>query len=211
MYTTIFVLSSYWSFLIILVDLDHVDYAIRQVMNADAVSLRLLDPQLADWIRRASDDERRDFAFACADETIGCAAGAPDPETRPLALELAELRARARHSRDGDERVELDRALAVREELLHEQLAALRGARAAASRFEEARFRRLALVWYAVRALRAALAVDGVSAAGRAAFTAVAALQDEARVLGLVDGARARRGDDDTGSGASGAVGRRRA
>jgi hypothetical protein len=165
-------------------------------MANDAVSLHLLDPALAHWIRTAGVDERRRFALACAATAIDVALRAGDPELQPIARELAALEGRAC---DRAARGELDRALAVHDYAIGAQLTALRWAHAAVDGFAYTRFRRVALVWYATRALRAALLDDSLTAAGRAAFTTIAATQDEARVLGLTagDAATTTRGDDD--------------
>jgi len=164
-------------------------------MTIDAVALHLLDQPLADWIRGAGDHERRRFALACAATTVAVAARASDGELGAIAGDLQELQ---RRIVAGGQRRELDRALDAHERSLAAQLAAARSARSQeGSTFEYTRFRRLALVWYATRALRATLLDDSLIAAGRAAFTTIAATQDEARVLGLTAADATTRGEDD--------------
>jgi hypothetical protein len=183
-------------------------------MLADAVSLYLLDAQLADWIRGAGDDRRRRFAFACAELTIGQAAALlPDVESRRLTDELAALHQRAAGTRALGFVADIGRTLEAHEQRLQAELTTLQQARTSARPFEYAGFRRVALLFYATRALEAALHHDSITAAGRAAFATIAATQDEARVLGLAGstGSGSAPTGDDHGPGTTSKRTKRRA
>jgi hypothetical protein len=160
-------------------------------MRFDAVSLQLLDPPLADWIRAADEAARRRFAFACAAATVAAAVRASEGELHALAAQLAMLERRARAACTSGARQELDRELDAHELRAGAELAILKRTRVGDDAGGYTRFRRVALLWYAARALRAALVLDSLTAAGRAAFTTIAATQDDARVWALT------RGDDD--------------
>lgn len=145
-------------------------------MTHDAYCLCLLDGELADWIRRASPEQLRAFAFACAETAVERLHAQRSDE----AAELAALLHDCAHADDPATVAAADRHLSAREDTLSVRLAALKGVSV-----PYGEFKRVAASWYAVRALRAALLSDRVTGAGRAAFAAIATTQDEAGIFRL--------------------------
>lgn len=152
-------------------------------MSEDAYCLCLLDAELAGWIRRSDGEQLQGFALACAEVAIGLVQERGDVGAQLQAAELAALLTTVRQADDdGETRRIIERRLMTLEESLALELSLLRTVRVPARRFEL-----LAGQWYAVRALRGALARDRVAGAGRAAFAAISATHDEARIRRLTE------------------------
>jgi hypothetical protein len=141
--------------------------------------LRLVPAAVADAILATPSAARRSFAVACAQVAVEHCARAALGRDDGLAPTLAQLRDRVLGARDARERNEIDQLLGVREDHLYGAACALRADDHEAPYSE---FMRLSVQRHAIRALRAALVPDGLSAAARAAFEAISATRDEQRV-----------------------------
>lgn len=141
--------------------------------------LRLIPPAVADAIVTSTSAARRRFAVACANIAVEhCARnvlGLDDGGELPLG-QLRDRALAANEARDQRAIDEIDRLLARREDQLYAQVAALRANENEAPYSE---FLRLATQRHAIRALRAALVPDGLSAAARAAFETISATRNE--------------------------------
>jgi hypothetical protein len=140
--------------------------------------LRLLPAPIAQAIALATSVERHAFAIACARVAVDFCG----PESLDGGPGLAELRERALAAVGTADAPSVSELLARRDEQLYAQLSSLAGADSDVS---YSQFVRLSSQRHAVRALRATLGHDGLSAAARAAFAAVAALRREEDVLRL--------------------------
>ena len=141
--------------------------------------LRLIPAAVADAIVASTSVGRKRFAVACANIAVEHCARAVLGLDGSGELPLAQLRDRAlaaNESRDPRAIEEIDRMLGRREDQLYAQVKALRANDSEAPYSE---FLRLATQRHAIRALRAALLPDGLSAAARAAFETISATRHE--------------------------------
>ena len=126
-----------------------------------------------------SSDARRRFAVACANLAVEHCTRAVLGIDDGGETTLAQLRDHALAAKEPREREAVDRILGRREDHLWSLLTALRSNDAEAPYSE---FVRLATQRHAIRALRAALLPDGLSAASRAAFETISATRNEQHV-----------------------------
>lgn len=150
-------------------------------MSTDSY-LHLLPPAVADAIRRTLSPRRRAFAIACARVAVDHCAYAVLGLDAAAKATLAELRESTLAAIDGAETGGVDARLAGHEDRLWQQLCALRRDDAEV-RYGD--FVRLATQRHTIRALRATLLGDGISAAARAAFETVCATRDEERIVSM--------------------------
>jgi len=141
--------------------------------------LRLVPHSIAEAIMSGSSDGRRQFAVACANLAVEHCARAVLGIDDGAEMTISQLRDHALAAQEPREREAIDRILGRREDHLWSLLTALRNNDAEAPYSE---FVRLATQRHAVRALRAALLPDGLSAASRAAFEAISATRNEQHV-----------------------------
>lgn len=141
--------------------------------------LRLVPAAVADAILASTATARRAFAVACANLAVEHCARAVLGLDDGADMTLSQLRDHALTASEAREVEALDRQLARREDALYAQLCGLRADDGDAPYSE---FIRLAAQRHAIRALRAALASDGIAAAASAAFEAISVTRDEARV-----------------------------
>lgn len=142
--------------------------------------LRLLPKPLAQAILDSSSAERHRFAAACAALAVDHCTRAVlgyDEEAEATLRRLAELAARAA---GGGDAAAADGELAAHEAALYQRLSELRRDDAAA---DYKSYAQLATRRHTVRALRATLVVDGVSAAARAAFETISAMKFDDGVM----------------------------
>ena len=147
-------------------------------MTSDSY-LRLVPPSIAEAIVAATSDARRRFAVACANVAVEHCARALLGIDDGAEMTISQLRDHAFAASEPREREAIDRILGRREDHLWALLCALRGDGAEAPYSE---FVRLATQRHAVRALRAALQSDGLSAASRAAFETISATRNEQHI-----------------------------
>ena len=147
-------------------------------MTSDSY-LRLVPSAVADAIVAATSDARRRFAVACANVAVEHCARAVLGIDDGAEMTLSQMRDHVLGAADARDREAIDRILARREDHLWTLLCALRGDGAEAPYSE---FVRLATQRHAVRALRAVLLPDGLSAASRAAFETISATRNEQHV-----------------------------
>ncbi len=145
--------------------------------------LKLVPAAVADAILASHSTARRAFAVACANLAVDHCARAVLGLDDGADMTLSQLRDHALAAREPRELESIDRLLNHREEHLYAQLCALRADGDAP--YNE--FVRLAQQRHAVRALRAALAPDGIAAAASAAFEAISVTRNEADVEALAE------------------------
>jgi hypothetical protein len=144
--------------------------------------LKLLPSPIADAISKSRSQRRHRFAVACARLSVDHCAYAV------LALDdfakqmLATLCERTLAAIDTPGAEAFDRELMRDEDQLYERICALRCNDAEAPYAE---FVRLTAQRHTIRALRATLLPDGLSAAARGAFEAISATRNEAAVMAL--------------------------
>ncbi len=141
--------------------------------------LRLVPPTIANAILAATSDARRRFAVACANVAIEHCVRAVLGIDDGAEMTMSQLRDHALAANEPREREAIDRMLGRREDHLYGLVCALRANDADAPYSE---FVRLSTQRHAVRALRAALLPDGLSAASRAAFETISATRNEQHV-----------------------------
>lgn len=141
--------------------------------------LRLLPTSVADAILASTSTARRNFAVACANLSVDHCARAVLGLDDGADMTLTQLRDHALAATDAREIAAIDRQLARREEHLYAQLCSLRTDDSDAPYNE---YVRLATQRHAVRALRAALATDGIAAAASAAFETLSVTRNEADI-----------------------------
>lgn len=142
-------------------------------------SLRLIPAAIADAIVAASSSARRRFAVACANLAVEHCARAVLSLDDGAEMTIAQLRDHALAAAETDDVAQIDRLLGHREEHLYRLVVGLR-ADDNDARYSE--FVRLTTQRHAIRALRAALLPDGLSAAARAAFETISATRNEPHV-----------------------------
>ena len=147
-------------------------------MSSDSY-LRLVPHSIAEAITSASSDARRRFAVGCANLAVEHCARAVLGLDDGAEMTISQLRDHAFAADNARERDAIDRILGSREDHLWNLLSALRSNDAEAPYSE---FVRLATQRHAIRALRAALLPDGLSAASRAAFETISATRNEQHV-----------------------------
>lgn len=141
--------------------------------------LRLIPAAIADAISASTSVARKRFAVACANIAVEHCARAGLGVDDGDDLTISQLRDRALAANEGGQPrpiEEIDRMLGRREDQLYAQVSALRANDSEAPYSE---FLRLATQRHAIRALRAALLPDGLSAAARAAFETISATRNE--------------------------------
>ena len=141
--------------------------------------LRLIPAEIADAIVAATSDGRRRFAVACAKLAVEPCARAVLGLDDGAERTIDQLRDQALAAQDAGEVDEIDRMLGRREDHLYRLVIALRTDDNDAPYSE---YVRLSTQRHAIRALRAALLPDGVSAAARAAFETISATRNEPHV-----------------------------
>ena len=151
------------------------------IVSSDSY-LRLVPKSIADAIMSGTSDARRRFAVACANLAVEHCARAVLGIDDGAEMTISQLRDHALAATEAREREAIDRILGRREDHLWSLLTALRGNDAEAPYSE---FVRLATQRHAVRALRATLLPDGLSAASRAAFETISATRNEQHVEDL--------------------------
>lgn len=122
---------------------------------------------------------RKRFAVACAQVAVEHCARAVLGVDDGGGPTMAELRDRALEAREPRQIQEIDRILGQREDHLYGLVSALRANDSEAPYSE---FLRLATQRHTIRALRATLVPDGLSAAARAAFETISATRNEQHV-----------------------------
>jgi hypothetical protein len=145
--------------------------------------LRLLPAAISNAITQSSSAQRRAFAIACANLAVEHCTFVVIGLDDGAELTLAAMRDRALSAVDRADVAAIDAMLARREEGLYTLLCALRSNDAEAPYNE---FLRLSTHRHTVRALRAALVPDGLSAAARAAFETISATRNEEGVTRLL-------------------------
>ena len=141
--------------------------------------LKLVPKSVSDAILASDSSARRAFAVACANLAVDhCARGVLGLDDG-ADMTLSQLRDHALAARAANEIEAIDRLLGRREDHLYAQLCALRADDGDAPYNE---FIRIAAQRHAVRALRAALAPDGIAAAASAAFEAISVTRNESDV-----------------------------
>lgn len=141
--------------------------------------LRLVPPSIAEAILQSTSDARHRFAVACANAAVEHCARARLGIDDGAEMTIAELRDQAWAATEAREREAIDRILLRREDHLYTLVCELRSNDADAPYSE---FMRLATQRHAIRALRAALLSDGLSAACRAAFETISATRNEQHI-----------------------------
>jgi hypothetical protein len=141
--------------------------------------LRLVPAAVADAILASTAAARRAFAVACANLAVEHCARAVLGIDDGADMTLSQLRDHALAAREARQAEAVDRQLARREDALYAQLCGLRADEGEAPYNE---FIRLAAQRHAIRALRAALATDGIAAAASAAFEALSVTRDESHI-----------------------------
>jgi hypothetical protein len=142
-------------------------------------------------IRQSSAAQRRAFVLACANVSVEhCAYAVLDLDDRAKGT-LATLRDQTLGAVNRAEAEAVDGVLARREDELYDALCALRRDDAVSP---YATFLRLATQRHTIRALRATLVADGLTAAARAAFEAISATRNEDTIVSLAHHAMALEG-----------------
>jgi hypothetical protein len=147
--------------------------------------LKLVPRGVADAILASNSDARHAFAVACANLAVDHCARAVLGLDDGADMTLSQMRDHALaagQTRAPGEVGAIDRLLARREDHLYAQLCALRADDSDAPYNE---YVRLAAQRHAVRALRAALAPDGIAAAASAAFETISVTRNEADIEAL--------------------------
>jgi hypothetical protein len=146
--------------------------------------LKLVPACVADAIVASHSTARRAFAVACANLAVDHCARAVLGLDDGADMTISQLRDHALAAKEAREIESIDRLLNRREEHLYAQLCTLRAEDGDAPYNE---FVRLAGQRHAVRALRAALAPDGIAAAASAAFEAISVTRNESDVEALAE------------------------
>jgi hypothetical protein len=144
--------------------------------------LRLVPAAIAEAIITSASSARRAFAVACANLAVEHCARAVLGLDDGAEMTISQLRDHALAAQSPREIAEIDRMLGRREDQLYGLVSALRANDGDAPYSE---FMRLATQRHAIRALRAALLPDGLSAASRAAFETISATRNEQHVEDL--------------------------
>ena len=142
--------------------------------------LRLLPKQLAQAIIDSTSSQRRRFATECAKLAVDHCTKAVFGASGAIESKLSELLGRTLEAIDTDRASKIDRELAVQENELYQQMTVLRQDEAAV---DYSAFVKMATQRHAVRALRAALVIDGVSSAARAGFEAITVAKFDDEVM----------------------------
>lgn len=150
--------------------------------------LRLLPAPLAQAILASTSSQRLVFAVECAKLAVEHCTRAVLGHDAEVEVMLASLRDRTMRAVDTGETGDVDRALAWQESALYQRMTALRRDDSAA---DYTAFVRIATQRHAIRALRAALVVDGLSAAARAAYETIAAMKFDDGVMRIAGAALA--------------------
>jgi hypothetical protein len=144
--------------------------------------LRLLPPAVAEAIQKSTARQRHAFASACAKLSVEHCADAILALDDGAKTTLARLRDHALTAIDTADARSIDQMLARREDQLYDEICALRRGDAVA---DYAAFIKLATQRHTIRALRATLLPDGLTAAARAAFETLSATRNEDSILCL--------------------------
>ena len=141
--------------------------------------LRLIPAAVADAIMATTSVARRQFAIACANVAVEHCVRAGLGVDGDADMTFPQLRDKVLATREPRQTEELDRMLGRREDHLYGLVSALRANDSEAPYSE---FLRLATQRHTIRALRAALVNDGLSAAARAAFETISATRNEQHI-----------------------------
>lgn len=144
--------------------------------------LRLVNRAIAEGVDRGTPAARRAFAAACAELALGHLRRCPAASDGFDLARLEALHAHALDTSGTSAAPGVDEALRRLEDELYAAICALRADDAAASYSD---YSRLDVRRHVVRVMRALLATESATAAGWAAFEAIAATRDEEAVTDL--------------------------